>query len=112
MVDKILFNTMLQYIPLPEDTKFEMVKTLLSCCQHILSDITVIIFKLLLTIFDQDGDKQVENIRRHMLSKLSIYIQGNRVSHVSFDLRSIIKCIETLLRMFKILLDKTQAFTV
>ena len=100
-----LFNTMLQYMPLPEDTKFEMVKTLLSCCQHIFSDITVIIFMLLLTIFDQDGDKHVGNIRQHLLSKLSLYLQENSDNHVSLDLHSIIKCIKTLPRMLRILLE-------
>ena len=96
---------MLQYMPMRDDTKFEMLKTLLSCCRHIFSDITVIIFMLLLTIFDQDGDKQVENIRQHLLSKLSLYLQENSDNHVSFDLHSIIKCIKTLPRMLRILLE-------
>ena len=96
---------MMQYMPLPEEMKLEMFTQLISCCMPIFRDRTVLIFMLLLAVFDQDGEKQIENIRENLLSVLSRYLQEKTKNDVSFDIQNIIKCVETLPRLLRIFLD-------
>ena len=104
-VDGMPFNIMMQYMPLPEEMKLEMFKELLPCCMPIFRDRSVLIFMLLLAVFDQDGDRRITNIKENLLSILSRYLQEKTKNDVSFDLQNIIKCVESLPRLLRIFLD-------
>ena len=99
------FNIMMQYMPLPEEKKLEMFKELLPCCMPIFNDRIVLIFMLLLAVFDQDGDKSIMNIRESLLAILTRYLQEKTKSDASIDLQNIIKCVKTLPRLLRIFLD-------
>ena len=104
-VEGMPFNIMMQYMPLPEEMKLEMFKELLPCCMPIFNDRTVLIFMLLLAIFDQEGDRSIMNIKESLLAILTRYLKEKTKSDASLDLQNIIKCVETLPRLLRIFLD-------
>merc|ERR1719245_1588964 len=64
----IPFTQMMQYMPLPEEMKQELSTELWVHCIPIFRDRTVLIFMLLLAIFDEDNDGSISKIKDSVLS--------------------------------------------
>ena len=99
---------MVNFMPLPEDMKVEMLKELMPCCMPIFRDRTILIFMLLLAIFDQDSDKSIAKIKDTLLSILRKYLKQKSETEALSNIHSIINCVKTLPRLLKIFLDMNE----
>ena len=104
-IDGIPFNIMVNFMPLPEEMKLEMFKELMPCCMPIFRDRTVLIFMLLLAIFDQDGDNSIARIKDTLLSILRKYLEQKSEIDALSNIHTIINCVRTLPRLLRIFLD-------
>ena len=104
----IPFLHVMNGMPLPEKIKLEMIKEMFNCCSPLFRDRTVLIIMLLLTIFDQDGDKTIKKINENLVSILIRYLEEKNINDVSFDMQIIIKCVEALPRLLKIFTDMSK----
>ena len=84
----IPFLHVMNGMPLPEKMKLEMIKEMFNCCSPLFRDRTVLIIMLLLTIFDQDGDKTIKKINENLVSILIRYLEEKNLNQFKIiDLR-------------------------
>ena len=79
-----------------------------NCCSPLIRDRNVFIIMLLLTIFDQDGDKTINKIKENLMSILIRYLGEKTMNDVSFDMQIIVKCVESLPRLLRIFADMSK----
>ena len=68
----------------------------------ILRDRTVLIFMLLLAVFDHDNDDSLKNIKQNIFSIFTSHLIEKSANDASYDMQNINKCVETLPRLLKI----------
>ena len=95
---------MVNFMPLPEEMKLEMFKELMPYCMPTFRDRTILVFMLLLTIFDQDGDKGVEKVKNTLLYILTRYLKVKSESDAHSTIHNIIECVRNLPRLLRIFL--------
>merc|ERR1712130_722545 len=109
----IPFTKMMQYMPLPEDMKFEMLEQLVSNCKPIFKDRTVLIFMVLLAIFDEDNDGSISKIKDKVLSILRRYLiqkfESESTAEPHINIKHINDCVATLPRLLRIFLGTYSA---
>jgi len=81
-----------------------MFEELMACCMPIFRDRTILVFMLLLTIFDQDGDKGVEKVKNTLLNILTRYLKLKSESDALSNIHNIINCVRNLPRLLRIFL--------
>ena len=96
---------MVNFMPLTEEMKQGMFKELMPCCMPIFRDRTILIFMLLLAIFDEDSDKSIVKIKDTMLYILRKYLKQKSETEALSNIHSIVNCVKTLPRLLKIFLD-------
>ena len=96
---------MVNFMPLTEEMKLGMFKELMPCSMPIFRDRTILIFMLLLAIFDEDTDKSIVKIRDTLMSILRKYLKQKSETEALSNIHSIINCVKTLPRLLKIFLD-------
>ena len=99
---------MVHYMPLLEGKKQEMLEQLIHCCMPIFRDRTILIFMLLLAIFDQDSDKSIAKIKKTLLFILRKYLKQKSETEALSNIHSIINCVKTLPKLLKIFLDMNE----
>eukprot|EP00092_Neocalanus_flemingeri_P027141 GFUD01029433.1.p1 GENE.GFUD01029433.1~~GFUD01029433.1.p1 ORF type:complete len:660 (+),score=109.72 GFUD01029433.1:54-1982(+) len=95
-------NKMIQFIPLPEEMKLELYKSLYDNCMPVFQDRTVLILLVLIVICDMEGHSSVTRIRQNVYSMLERYLQKTTKNYLNFEMQNIDKCIETLPRLAKL----------
>ena len=96
------YNTMMRYIPLPEELKVEMYGELFACCMPIFQDRTVFVLMVLIVIFDQEGSEDIRMLKQRFITILRRYLEENTQNDVLYDMQNIFKCIKRLPELLRI----------
>ena len=96
----------MQFMPIPEETKYGMYTQLAESSMPVFKDRTVFIMMVLLTVFDLGSDENVRKLRTRFLSILRTYLEENTNNYVDYDLERIIKCTKSMSTIHKILRGK------
>ena len=96
----------MQFMPIPEETKYGMYTQLAESSMPVFKDRTVFILMVLLTVFDLESDESVRKLRTRFLSILRRYLEENTKNYVDYDMDRIIKCTKNLSLIHKILRGK------
>ena len=102
-MDGMPFYIMMQHMPISEDMKLEMLTELLTCYRPIFRDQTVLIFMVLLAVFDEPENKAISSIKDHLLSLLGTYLKDKEYVGCG-EMKNIMDCIKTLPRLLNIFL--------
>merc|ERR550519_848219 len=92
----------MNYLPLPEETKLEVFKELMSCCDPIFKDRTVFIILFLISLFDQDQNQNIRQIKENLFSMLVRYLEEKSNCDVFIEMQNINRCLKTLPRLLEI----------
>ena len=92
----ISMNTMLQFLPVPEDHKLKMSACLLGSCMPVFQDKTVLILMVLLVLFDMEGQEGVRKMKQTIYSMLSRYLAKTGKNDVAWEMQNIARCIQAL----------------
>ena len=93
----------MQFMPIPEETKFGMYTLLAESSMPIFKDRTIFILMILLTVFDLESEQTVTKIRNRFLSILRQYLVENTRNFADFDIARVIQCTQSLPKIYKIL---------
>ena len=93
----------MQFLPIPEETKFGMHTFLAESSMPIFKDRTIFILVVLLTVFESESDQIVIKIRNRFLTILRQYLLENTKNFADFDMTKVIQCTESLPRIYKIM---------
>lgn len=96
----VSLSTMLLKMAVTEETRSALYKDLFSCTFPILRDRTVLILTMLLTIFDQDSDEKIKELKDYFYKLLLQYLDQNLLS-----MENISTCINNLSQVCKIFKD-------
>ena len=88
--------TIMQFMPISEETKLGMFTQLAGFSLPIFKDRTVLIPMVLITVFDLESDDSVTRLRNGFLTILRRYLEENTNNNVEFDMNNIIKCTKAL----------------
>ena len=69
------YSMVMQFMPLPEETKLKMCLQLMDCSMPIFKDRKVIILMILITVFDLDNEENVKRIKNGFLNILKSYLK-------------------------------------
>ena len=78
----------------------EMYIEIMACSMPVFKDKTVFILMILISVFQLEGDVEVERSRNVFLSILRRYLEEQ--NHVDSEMQNIFKCISALPRIHKI----------
>ena len=96
----VSLSTMLLKMAVTEETRSALYKDLFSCTFPILRDRTVLILTMLLTIFDEDCDEKIKELKDYFYKLLLQHFDQNLLS-----MENISTCINNLSRVCKIFKD-------
>ena len=101
-ISGIPMNTMMQFLPLPEDHKLEMTACLLGSCMPTFRDKTVLILMVLVVLCDMEGQAMVSSMQQNIYSMLTRYLHKTGKNDVHWEMQNIARCIQTLPTMMRI----------
>ena len=97
----IPMNSMLQFLPLPEDHKLEMSASLLANCMPVFQDKTVLILMVLVVMCDMEGQCMVSRMQQNIYSMMTRYLQKTGKFDVQREMQNIARCIQSLPTMHR-----------
>ena len=89
-------NTMLQFLPLPEDHKLQMSTSLLETYMPVFQNKTVFILMVLLVMLDTEEQEEVGRIKKKIHTLLERYLSKCRKNSVEMEMKNIVRCIKSL----------------
>ena len=90
-------------MPLLEETKKEMYRTLLDCTSPIFRDKNIIILMILITMFQLDSNPSINHLQTFYFNILRAYVEEHTKNDVHYDLKNISNCILALPRLQKLM---------
>ena len=106
-ISNINYSMVMQFMPLPEETKLEMYIEIMSYSKPIFKDKTVIILMILISVFDLEGDQSVKRIKSGFFGILRGYLEEHTNNDVEFEMKNIAQCINGLPKLNNIFKDMT-----
>ena len=84
-----------------------MYTEIMACSMPVFKDRTVFILMILLSVFQREGDLEVECTRNVFLSILRRYLEEHNKTDVDFEMQNIFKCINALTKIHNIFTQMT-----
>ena len=100
----------IQFMPLTEDRKLEMLSELLKQSKPIFQDKTIIVLMLLIAVFDLENNETVRRVQRHIQRMLNCYLEEKNKNCSDVFMASIMNCVSDLSQMLEFFQPPTTTY--
>ena len=91
----------IQFMPLTEERKLEMLSELLKQSKPIFQDKTIMVLMLLIAVFDLENNETVRRVQRHIQRMLNCYLEEKNKNCSDVYMASIMNCVSDLSQMLE-----------